>query len=107
MKVSEFRKLIREEVRKALKENNLKPGFKGHDANDYPLTIVAGPFNSVGELTQALKTKYSKAADILRDKDLMADLKYQDASEVDGFFLVQGPNYGGSGYSVAYGEDIA
>jgi len=107
MKASEFKKLIREEVRKALKENNLKPGFKGHDANDYPLTIVAGPFNSVEELTQALKTKYSKAADILRDKDLMADLKYEDASDVEGFFLVQGPDYGGSGFSVVYGEDIA
>lgn len=107
MKVSQFKRLIREEVRKVLKESTLKPGFKGHDANDYPLTIVAGPFNSVEELTQALKTKYSKATDILRDKDLMADLKYQDASEVQGFFLVQGPDYGGSGYSVAYGEDIA
>ena len=37
----------------------------------------------------------------------MADLKYEDASDVEGFFLVQGPDYGGSGFSVVYGEDIA
>jgi len=107
MKASEFKKLIREEVRRALKEAKLSPGFKGVDINDYPLTIVAGPFMSLGELMSTIKTKFAKAADILKDSDFVDELKNTNPNEVGGFFLVKGPDYGGSGYSVVNGEDIS
>ena len=107
MKASEFRKLIREEVRRALKEAKLSPGFKGVDINDYPLTIVAGPFMSLEELMKTIKTKFAKAADILKDRDFVDELRNTDPNEVDGLYLVKGADYGGSGYSVVNGEDIS
>jgi hypothetical protein len=107
MKKSELRNLIREEIKRVLKENNLKPGFKGYDMNDYALTVVAGPFMSTKDLGNIIKTKFSKANDILRDKNLMDELNDTNATEVGGFYLVQGPDYGGSGYSVVNGEDIS
>ena len=107
MKVSEFRKLIREEVRRAMKEGKIKPGFKGVDMNDYPLTVVAGPFMSLADLMKTIKTKFAKATDIFKDKDFMDVLRNTDPNEVDGLYLVKGPDYGGSGYSVINGEDIS
>lgn len=106
MKKSEFRKLIREEIRKVLKEN-IQPGTKGYDQNDYPLMVVAGPFNSLNDLVKAIKTKYPKAKDILSDIDLMYDLRDADPADVNGFYLVKGSDYGGSGFSVVNGEDIS
>ena len=109
----EFRKLIREEIRKVMKEAKYKPGFKGVDVNDYIIVVVDGPYMSVEDVTKAIKTKYRKAADILRDKDFMFDLEDTDPYDVDGFYLVKSaptgksdPVYGGSGYSIANGEDI-
>jgi hypothetical protein len=107
MKVSQFRKLIREEVRKVLKEAKYSPGFKGVDINGYSLTIVAGPFMSFEDLAKAIKTKFAKAADILKDKDFAFELQDTDPNDVDGFYLVKGSGYGGSGYSVVNGEDIS
>ncbi len=112
MKISEFRKLIREEVRKVIKEEKFKPGFRGVDRNDYLLTVVDGPYMSVVDFSSAIKTKYKNAIDILRDRDLMDELNDTNASEVGGFYLVKSrgtgndPKYGGTGYSIINGEDI-
>lgn len=85
---------------------NLQIGAKGVDTNDFPLTITAGPFDSVKAIEAAIKTKFSKAMDIFRNKDLVAELNKTKASDVGGFYLVKGPEYGGSGYTVVNGEDI-
>lgn len=107
MKKSEFRQLIREEIKRVVNEGLIKPGAKGYDQNDYPLTVVAGPFNSLNDLVKAIKTKYPKAKDILMDKDFMFELENTDPADVGGFYLVTGSNYGGSGFSIVNGEDVS
>lgn len=107
MKTQELRKLIREEIRKVMSEGPIKPGTKGSDQNDYPLVVVAGPFNSLDDLVKAIKTKYPKAKDILADKGFMYELNDTDPADVDGFYLVKGSGYGGSGFSVVNGEDVS
>jgi hypothetical protein len=112
MKISEFRKLIREEVRKVIKEVQtgrktlLKPGTKGEDINMYPLTVVAGPFNSLDKVKAEIKSKYPKAMDIFKDPDFVYELEDTDPTDVGGFYLVKGPDYGGSRFTIVNGEDI-
>ena len=84
----------------------IKPGTKGSDINDYPLTVVAGPFGSVNAFKAAIKTKYPKAMDVFQNTDLMDELNNTAVSEVGGFYLVKGPDYGGSGHTIVNGEDI-
>ena len=112
MKILEFRKLIREEVRKVVREvqtgknTPLKPGAKGSDINDYPLTVVAGPFNSLDKIKVEIRSKYPKAMDIFKNPDFVYELEETDPTDVGGFYLVKGPDYGGSQFSIVNGEDI-
>jgi hypothetical protein len=84
----------------------IKPGAKGEDINMYPLTVIDGPFNTVSAIKAAIKNKYPKAVDVLQHSDLMDELNDTNASDVEGFYLVKGPDYRGSGYTVVNGEDI-
>jgi len=112
MKISEFRKLIREEVRKVIREvqtgknTKLQPGTKGSDINDYPLTVVAGPFDSVNAVKAIIRSKYPKAMDVFQNIDLIDELNDTNASDVGGFYLVKGPDYDDSGFTLVNGEDI-
>jgi hypothetical protein len=86
--------------------NAIKPGTKGEDINMYPLTVVAGPFDSLEAVQGEIKSKYPKAMDIFKYPDLVGDLKRTKAKDVEGFYLVKGPDYGGSGFTIVNGEDI-
>ena len=83
-----------------------KPGAKGEDINMYPLTVVAGPFNSVNAVKAAIRSKYPKAMDVFDNTDLIDDLNNTNASNVGGFYLVKGSDYGASGFTLVNGEDI-
>jgi hypothetical protein len=112
MKLTQFRKLIREEVRKVVKEvqtgknTKLRPGAKGEDINMYPLTVVAGPFDSVNAVKAIIRSKYPKAMDVFQNTDLIDELNDTNASDVGGFYLVKGPDYDASGFTLVNGEDI-
>ncbi len=84
----------------------IKPGTRGEDINMYPLTVVAGPFNSLNKVKAEIKSKYPKAMDIFKDPDFVYELEDTDPTDVEGFYLVKGPDYGGSGFTVVNGEDI-
>jgi len=84
----------------------LRVGTKGEDINMYPLTVVAGPFNSIQAITSEIKSKYPKAMDIMQNTDLIDELKSTSAVDVSGFYLVRGPDYDGSGFTIVNGEDI-
>jgi len=86
--------------------NVIKPGTKGEDINMYPLTVVAGPFDSLDMIKTVIKSKYPKAMDIFGDPDFADELKNTRAKDVEGFYLVKGPDYGGSGFTIVNGEDI-
>ena len=62
---------------------------------------------SLEELMKTIKTKFAKAADILKDRDFVDELRNTNPNEVDGLYLVKGADYGGSGYSVVNGEEIS
>lgn len=112
MKLTQFRKLIREEVRRVVKEfqtgrnQKLRPGAEGEDINMYPLTVVAGPFDSVNAVKAAIRSKYPKAMDVFQNTDLIDDLNNTNATNVGGFYLVKGSDYGASGFTLVNGEDI-
>jgi hypothetical protein len=84
----------------------IKPGTRGEDINTYPLTVVAGPFDSFNAIRAAIKTKYPKAMDILQDQDFVTSLQDIEVKDVEGLYIVKGPDYGGSGFTIVNGEDI-
>ena len=84
----------------------IKPGTRGEDINMYPLTVVAGPFDSFNAIKKAIEIKYPKAVDILQDEDFVSELENTNVKDVEGLYLVKGPDYGGSGFTVVNGEDI-
>ena len=84
----------------------IKPGTRGEDINMYPLTVVAGPFDSVNAVKAIIRSKYLKAMDVFQNTDLIDELNDTNASDVGGFYLVKGPDYGGSRFSIVNGEDI-
>ena len=106
MKISEFRKLIREEVGKVIKEvqtgknTKLRPGAKGEDINMYPLTVVAGPFDSVNAVKAAIRSKYPKAMDVFQNTDLIDELNDTNASDVGDLNQTNYQSHAGSGAQV-------
>ena len=84
----------------------LKPGANGEDSNMYPLTVVAGPFATVNAVKAVIGLEYPEAMDVFENTYLIDELNDTDAFEVDGFYLVKGPDYEDSGYTIVNGEDI-
>ena len=74
MKISEFRKLIRDEITKVLSENAIKMSYKPGDS------VKDWEGNAVGKVLHAFKNGNDLEQTLMKDKDLKATIKWSLSS---------------------------